>query len=98
MENFADPSSLFVTDIPSPKEVALLGFTDCRSPQEIFCKRFPVRDLKCVSTKLTPLNHNFFIGTTGGADHFCLQKSRMPIGRIGIFLVLDSISPLKILN
>ncbi len=36
--------------------------------------------------KLTPLNHNFSIGTAGGADHFCLQKSRMPIGRIGIFV------------
>ncbi len=29
------------------------------------------------------------MGTIGGAHNFCLQKSRMLIGRIGIFLVLE---------
>ncbi len=36
-----------------------------------------------------------FIGFTGGANNFCLQKSRMPTGRIGIFLSF-MIRPLKI--
>ena len=26
------------------------------------------------------------MNTIGGADNFCLQKSRMPLGRIGIFI------------
>ncbi len=26
-----------------------------------------------------------YVGTTGGADNFCLQMSSVPIGRIGIF-------------
>ncbi len=28
------------------------------------------------------------MGTIGGADNFCLQKSRMPLGRIGIFYII----------
>ncbi len=31
------------------------------------------------------VHYDMLIGSKGGAANFCLQKSRIPIGRIGIF-------------
>ncbi len=37
---------------------------------------------------VVPVKIQEFIGPKGGAANFCLQKSRMLIGRIGIFIHL----------
>ncbi len=38
-----------------------------------------------------------YMDTIGGADNFCLQKSSMPIGRIGVFKS-NIPSPIKVLS
>ena len=38
------------------------------------------------------------MGTIGGADNFCLQKSIMPIGRIGIFEYENDTESIRLLH